>query len=52
MSFSASSASLQARHSMIESQIRDERSRPLPNEMIIASLKKEKLLIKDVLGRK
>ncbi|WP_422513004.1 YdcH family protein [Sphingomonas sp. 3-13AW] len=44
-----SPASLQARHSMIDSRIKEEQGRPLPDASAIAALKKQKLHIKDAL---
>ena len=38
---------LKARHHSLEQSIADEESRPLPNELHLAELKKQKLRIKD-----
>lgn len=39
--------SLKARHHSLEQSIADEEARPLPNDLHIAELKKQKLRIKD-----
>ncbi len=49
MTSTGSPASLQARHSLIDDRIREEQARPLPDASAIASLKKQKLHIKDTL---
>ena len=38
---------LRAKHKVLEQAIKEERSRPSPDEFEIASLKKQKLRIKD-----
>jgi len=42
--------SLKARHAELEKQIEEETKRPLPNDQQIASLKREKLKLKEELG--
>ena len=39
--------SLRAKHAILEQQIDDEQHRPLPNQMTLAQLKKEKLRLKE-----
>ena len=43
-------SALQLKHRGIEQQLRDEMSRPSPDETIIQSLKKRKLRIKDMIS--
>lgn len=43
--------SLKARHHSLEETIETEEARPLPDELHIAELKKEKLRIKDELAQ-
>lgn len=43
-------ASLKAKHEALEQKIQEEESRPLPDELAIHNLKKEKLRIKDELA--
>jgi hypothetical protein len=43
-------ASLQAKHAGLEAQLRDELSRPAPDDGILQTLKKQKLRIKEVLA--
>jgi hypothetical protein len=50
MSDSHSSA-LVAKHARIDAQIMNERSRPSPDDVLVAMLKKQKLRIKEVLAR-
>lgn len=38
-------------HALLEMALRDERSRPCPDERTVAGIKKKKLLIKDRLAR-
>jgi hypothetical protein len=45
------SNALVARHAGLDARIADESSRPSPNNMIIASLKRQKLRIKEELAR-
>ena len=40
---------LEARHQSLESRIADERARPQPDDTLIATLKKEKLALKQEL---
>jgi len=40
-------AALQAKHTGLEQRLRDEMSRPSPDSTMIASLKKQKLRIKE-----
>jgi hypothetical protein len=40
-------AALQAKHSGLEQRLRDEMSRPAPNETLISELKKLKLKLKE-----
>ena len=42
---------LEARHGSLDSQIASERARPRPDDTLIARLKKEKLALKQELGR-
>ena len=42
---------LETQHQDLESAIQDERQRPLPDEAVLSSLKKQKLRIKDQLQR-
>ena len=44
-------ASLKIRHQEPEEQIREEMKRPLPDEIILYSLKREKLQIKDAISK-
>jgi hypothetical protein len=46
---SAHVAALQAKHSGIDRRIADEIARPLPNMSMLATLKKQKLKIKEAL---
>ena len=39
-------AALQARHEGLEARLRDELSRPAPDDAILQTLKKQKLLLK------
>jgi hypothetical protein len=43
--------SLQAKHAKLETELDHEAARPMPNEAIVATLKKEKLRIKDEMTR-
>ncbi len=40
---------LEYRHAKLEEQIQDEQKRPLPDDIVIRQLKKEKLAVKDQL---
>ena len=40
---------LETQHQELETAIQDERQRPLPDEAVLSSLKKQKLRIKDQL---
>ena len=42
---------LRERHAALESQITEESSRPLPDELLLHSLKRQKLCIKDEIAR-
>lgn len=42
--------SLQAKHAGIESRLREELSRPVPDTVAVHQLKREKLVIKDVIA--
>ncbi|MEX6725743.1 YdcH family protein [Parapedomonas caeni] len=44
-------AALAAKHSQIDELILKESQRPLPDSMVIAQLKREKLRLKEELGR-
>jgi len=44
-------ASLQDRHAELEQAIEVENNRPLPDEMLIQELKRQKLRIKDEIAR-
>lgn len=46
----AHEAALQTRHEGLEARIDAEHHRPLPDDLAIARLKKEKLRLKDELG--
>jgi len=43
--------SLKAKHAHLESQINEETMRPMPDDMLINRLKKEKLRIKEEIER-
>jgi hypothetical protein len=43
-------AALQARHEGLEARLRDELSRPAPDDAILQKLKKQKLRIKETLA--
>jgi hypothetical protein len=45
------STALLAKHARLDAQITNERSRPSPDELLVAMLKKQKLRIKEALGR-
>ncbi len=51
MAISERVRSLQAKHARIETELSSEEARPSPDGSIVASLKKEKLRIKDELAR-
>jgi hypothetical protein len=40
-------AALQAKHEGLERRLRDEMSRPAPDDVIVQTLKKQKLLLKE-----
>jgi hypothetical protein len=42
---------LNAKHSTLDQRIAAEAQRPLPDQMLIAELKKQKLRVKEELGR-
>jgi hypothetical protein len=42
-------SALQAKHARVEAQLRDEQSRPMPDEVRIHDLKRKKLALKDEL---
>ena len=44
------STALMAKHARIDAQITSERSRPSPDETLVAMLKKQKLRIKEALA--
>ncbi len=44
------STALLAKHARLDAQIVNERSRPSPDEMLVAMLKKQKLKIKEALA--
>ena len=44
-------AALQAKHAGLEARLRDELSRPAPDDGILQTLKKQKLRIKEVLAQ-
>jgi hypothetical protein len=44
-------AALQARHEGLEARLRDELSRPAPDDAILQTLKKQKLRIKEALAQ-
>ena len=46
---SSHAAALQSKHEGLERRIRDEMSRPAPDETILQTLKKQKLRIKEAL---
>ena len=43
-------AALQAKHAGLEAQLRDELSRPAPDDRILQTIKKQKLRIKEALA--
>jgi hypothetical protein len=45
------SSALVTRHAGLDARIADESRRPSPDQMVIASLKKQKLKIKEALSR-
>ena len=45
------SSALVARHAGLDARIADETNRPSPDRIVIASLKKQKLRIKEALAR-
>ncbi len=47
---SAHTAALQAKHSVIDRRIADEVARPAPDMSMVATLKKQKLKIKEALN--
>jgi len=50
MSLDAHIQALKTKHQDLEAKIQEENSRPLPDEDLIAGLKREKLKIKDELA--
>jgi hypothetical protein len=44
-------SALTAKHSMLDQRIAAESQRPLPDQMILAELKKQKLRVKEALSR-
>lgn len=44
-------AALETKHSTLDQRINAESQRPLPDQILIAQLKKEKLRLKEELGR-
>jgi hypothetical protein len=40
-------SALQAKHARVEAQLREEQSRPMPDEVLIHDLKRKKLALKD-----
>ena len=51
MAISERVRSLQAKHAKLDTELSSEEARPSPDGSVIASLKKEKLRIKDELAR-
>jgi len=51
MSLEARTASLSKRHASIDRQLETESHRPMPDQAVIAQLKREKLRLKDELNR-
>lgn len=47
----AHSSALLAKHAGLDARIAAERCRPSPNDVLIASLKKQKLKIKEMIAR-
>ncbi|MCA3260552.1 MAG: YdcH family protein [Telmatospirillum sp.] len=43
--------SLQAKHAKIDTELSHEEARPMPNDGVVATLKREKLRIKDEMAR-
>lgn len=43
--------SLKAKHARLDQELREEQLRPMPDSAIIASLKREKLKLKDEMAR-
>ena len=44
-------SALTAKHSMLDQRIASESQRPLPDQMLLAELKKQKLRVKEALSR-
>ncbi|MDE8652821.1 YdcH family protein [Novosphingobium sp. H3SJ31-1] len=44
-------SALQEKHAGLERRIREEMSRPMPDDMVIQQLKKQKLRAKEEIGR-
>lgn len=44
-------SALTAKHSMLDQRIAAESQRPLPDQMILAELKKQKLRVKEAMSR-
>ena len=49
--YDSHSSALMAKHARLDAQIVSERSRPSPDEMLVAMLKKQKLRIKEALAK-
>jgi hypothetical protein len=43
--------SLKAKHARLDRELREEQLRPMPDSVVIASLKREKLKLKDEMAR-
>ncbi|MXP10485.1 YdcH family protein [Pseudoblastomonas halimionae] len=44
-------SALQAKHARVEARLREEQSRPMPDDAVIHDLKRKKLALKDELTR-
>lgn len=51
MSTEARVETLKSRHAQLEAMLASEANRPMPDETVLHSLKKEKLLVKDKMKR-
>jgi hypothetical protein len=47
----AHQSALNAKHSMLDRRIASESQRPLPDQMLLAELKKQKLRVKEAMAR-
>ncbi|PWR22285.1 YdcH family protein [Zavarzinia compransoris] len=51
MSLEARTASLSQRHALVDRELEAEAHRPMPDQAVIAKLKREKLRLKDEISR-